>query len=202
VLFGGTDAAGRHLFDTWELDGDAWVQRGAGGPLGGAGGSFASDASRAFPLLFGHGVFELLPPPVATWALHGRGCPGSAGTPLLDDPPNARPALGTTFPLQLTALPAQPGAVLLALGFGFARWNGFALPLGLDPMGLPGCELWVEPAVGLIVAHPGTAASFPFSIPNAAGLAGVLVSVQALSFDAAAPSGFGAASNAGVMRMY
>ncbi|HLQ38258.1 MAG TPA: hypothetical protein VK348_10670, partial [Planctomycetota bacterium] len=166
--------------------------------------SLAFDSGRGRIVMFGGGVqdtWELLPPTTPTWTRHGLGCSSSAGTPALDRAPGALPALGTTFPLQFTALPAQPGALLLAFGFGIARWNGNALPIDLGATGLPGCKLWIEPGAGIVIGHGGGSGSFPLAIPNHAALAGVLIAAQALVFDPAAGNGIGVVTNAGVMRL-
>jgi len=42
----------------------------------------------------------------------------------------------------------------------------------------------------------------PIAIPAAPALAGLVVGAQAFAFDAAAPSGIGAVSNGGILRLY
>jgi hypothetical protein len=145
-------------------------------------------------------TWELSPPTTPTWTRHGLGCSGRS-LPSLDSTSNS-PSLGTTFPLQLTALPAQPGIAYLAFGVSIATWNGLALPVDLGSFGLPGCKLWMDPTAGVVLAHPGGSATYPLRIPNEPALAGVMVATQALVFDPAAGNGIGAVSNAGVMRLY
>jgi hypothetical protein len=120
--------------------------------------------------------------------------------PVLDRAGGALPALGTTFPLQITQLPAQPGAVYLAFGWSVTQWNGVALPAGLGTLGLPGCGLWIvpEPGAGTLLLHAGTVVSYALALPNVAAFAGLRVVAQALVFDAAAANGIGAVSNAGL----
>jgi hypothetical protein len=143
---------------------------------------------------------ELPPPGSATWTRYGLGCAGSAGTPRLDAAAGALPALGTTFPLQVTSLPAQPGAVYLAFGWTITQWNGVALPIELQGLGLPACKLWIapEPGAGPLLLHTGNSVTLPLVLPNVPALAGLRVGAQALVFDAAAPNGLGAVSNAGI----
>ena len=197
--------------DTWEYDGSNWAALSPASSLGGRDGEdLAYDGARGVVVLFGGLVpwqgdtAELVPPTSATWTRHGTGCAGSAGVPALDAAPGALPSLGTSFALQQTAMPSQPGAALLVFGLGLAQWNGRALPIALDAAGLPGCRLWLAPAAGasLLLAHAGNAASFAFAIPAQPALAGLVAGVQAFVLDAAAPSGLGAASNGGVLRVF
>ena len=59
--------------------------------------------------------------------------------------------------IRLMSLPSQPGNALLAFGFGLTHWNLAALPLPLDPAGLPGCRLWIGPAANglFLLSHTG-----------------------------------------------
>src|SRR5262249_37775367 len=166
ILFGGLDdALGRLLDDCWEYDGVRWTLiTGSPSPSPRAYHAMAHDSARGRTILFGgtasaSDTWEFSPPATATWTRHGLGCAGSAGTPSLDAAPGAVPQLGTTFPLQLASLPAQPGLALLTFGTGIARWNGAALPLALDGLGLPSCKLWIEPGAAGAIAHHGDAAA-------------------------------------------
>jgi hypothetical protein len=122
---------------------------------------------------------------------------------VLDTIPPAVPALGSSFPLRLSGLPATPGVALLAFGFDLVRWGLAPLPLDLGAFGLFGCELWIGPTAGfsLLLPYAGTA-SHSLALPAAPALAGLVVGVQGLVLDAAAPSGLGATTNAGIMRLY
>jgi len=66
---------------------------------------------------------------------------------------------------------------------------------------MPQCRLWIAPA-DLLLAHPGNSVNFTLAIPLVPALAGLVVGTQALVLDAAAPSGVGAMTNGGVMRLY
>jgi hypothetical protein len=211
VLFGGASGGGS-LADTWEFDGANWSQvTTTVAPSARSGHVLAYDGARDRMVVCGGDgnwnstdPWELLPAATAAWARHGRGCSGSAGTPSLDRTGNALPALGSTFPLQFTSLPAQPGALYLAFGFGIAQWNGAPLPLDLGPTGLSACKLWIapEPGAALLLLHPGGSSNFPLAIPANPALADVRVALQALVLDVAAPNGFGTVTNAGVLTLH
>lgn len=149
----------------------------------------------------GH-MIESLVATSPTFTHHGLGCLGSAGTPSLDTTPNTTPALGTTFPLQMTSLPPSPSFAYLALGFDLATWNGIPLPIDLAAIGMPNCKLWVEPLAGALLSTTAGTASFALPIPALPALAGQVLGAQALSFDAQAPSGFATVSNGAILRLY
>jgi hypothetical protein len=138
-------------------------------------------------------------PDAAACVRNGSGCPGSAGVPSLDPAPASLPALGSTFALDLSMLPPQPGAAMMVYGFGHSYWSGAPLPQSLAPFGLSGCSLWLAPAVAVLLAHSGGTAHVAIAIPANPALAGLAVDAQAFSFDAIAPSGVGAVSNAVIL---
>jgi len=212
ILFGGRPSL-TEVADLWEFDGANWTQIAtATSPSGRASSSLVYDLARGRGVLFGgeHNTtlladtWELLPQQIGTWTRYGIGCAGSAGVPVLDSLPNARPALGTSFTLALTSLPPQPGAAVLLFGTDLVRWNGMALPLPLGPIGMPQCRLWIAPAASCVslLAHPGSSTTFTFPIPNAAALAGSVVGVQAAVLDPTAATGIGAVTNGGILRVY
>jgi hypothetical protein len=212
VLFGGVVGYPYlYLGDTWEYDGK-WTRISTPfAPSARGWQAAAYDSGRDRVVVFGgtntslppyyfDETWELLPSATPTWTWHGLGCAGSAGTPDLDRGANTLPALGSSFPLVFTGLPANAGVLYLAFGFGIAHWHGAALPLDLAPAGMPGCKLWIEPVSGVFVPHTGNGA-FVLTIPNNPALAGVLLATQALVLDPAATNGFGAVTNAGVLRL-
>jgi hypothetical protein len=212
LLFGGRTGTNSVLADTWEFDGANWTPVAVPAAPPGRGCSLVFQQHMGHVLGFGGSdqnrielgeTVTFVPPAAATFTQHGRGCPGSAGVPALDTVPPAVPALGTGFPLRLSSLPAGPGIALLAFGFDVVRWNGAPLPLGLGAFGLPGCDLWIDAGQGLsvLVPYAGTA-NYALALPPAPQLAGLIAGVQALVFDAGAPSGLGAVSNAGILRVY
>ncbi len=212
LLFGGSLNPQTTLGDAWEFDGDDWTpvvaspspvpkscalvfQQHTGRTL-----SFGGlDANRR---VLGD-TTSFVPGAVATFTRHGSGCPGSAGTPVLDTVPPALPGLGTNFPLRLSSLPAGPGLALLTLGFDLGQWNGSALPIELTAFGLPGCDLWIGPTSGLgaLLPYAGTA-TYSLVLPASPVLAGWRLGAQALVFDPAAANGLGAVSNAVILRLY
>lgn len=143
-------------------------------------------------------VWAYEPVPLATFAALGAGC-AQGPAPRLDRAANSLPHLGSSFTVQVTDLPAAPGALYLAYGFGFQSFQGRALPQELGWLGLPGCLLWIEPAgLGALVVHAGNTASHSIALPPAPALAGTRFLLQALPFDPLAPAGLGPPSNAGI----
>jgi hypothetical protein len=222
VLFGGGSqgTSSTSLNDSWQFDGITWAQISPAGalPPPRREPGIAYDSLRRSVVVFGGvdsqilgDLWELGPPTVATWARVGRGCAGPAGTPSLDRVGNARPVLGSTFAVQLSALPPQPGLCYVMCGFDVARWDGVAfgfpfpqwspaaLPVGLAPIGMPGCDLWIDALAGFgfALVHPGGSAGFTIAIPANPALRGVLLAMQALVFDPPAVNGIGTLSNAG-----
>ena len=201
VMFGDT---------TWEYDGTTWTQVVTiEAPTRRVSPRLAFDQARGRTVLFGGSAWggalsaetwELESAAVANWTRHGLGCAGSAGTPVLDSA--MVPALGSNFAIQLTGLPPLSGTVLLAFGHELAWWNGNPLPRELGAFGLPGCRLWIgaAPLGSVLLPHAGNTLVLTLAIPANPALAGVVVAMQALVLDAAAPSGVGAVSNAGILR--
>ncbi|MGE3174590.1 MAG: kelch repeat-containing protein [Planctomycetota bacterium] len=139
-------------------------------------------------------------PATATFARGGVGCPGSASAPSLDAAPGGVPALGTTMQLQFAALPAQPGALVLAFGFDLEEAApGLRLPAPLDAIGRPDCLLWTSIDLPFFVPHNGGAAAFALAIPNDPNLDGLVVGAQAFVFDPLAPGGSGSVTNGAVL---
>jgi hypothetical protein len=116
---------------------------------------------------------------------------------------NAIPAMGSTFVWQVSGLPPTNNLALLSFGFGISRYQGHALPLALDQVGLPACQLWIEPQDGLYATLPnsGGLVLYGFRIPNSPALAGQMLSSQAVVLDPLASSGIDSVSNAGIMQI-
>ncbi|MGB3969729.1 MAG: kelch repeat-containing protein [Planctomycetota bacterium] len=212
LVFAGHTAAGAFLQDSWEYDGTTWTQPPAfsAPPPGRSRTALTYDTARGSVLMFGGGLpfgalgdtWRFEPPGTASWAVLGSGCAGSAGVPRLDPGPAVVPTLGSTFPLHLTQLPSSPGGALFVFGTDFVQWSGLPLPMALAVLGLPGCQLWVAPIGTALQWHSGGSTTLPFAIPAVPTLAGFTFGAQALSLDSASPSGFGAMSNAIVLRLY
>jgi hypothetical protein len=203
IVFGGhqlirtsSGLFGAAFNDTWTFDGASWTPLAiAATPGARVYDAIAFDSVRGTMVLFGGYVtstlgdtWQLVPAAVPTVARHGIGCVGSAGTPQLDASPGSLPALGSSFALRLTALPN--GIAFLLLGTDLVQWNGTPLPIAPAPP-RPDCLLWIGPAAGVSVplVHAGSTASFTLAIPVTPSLAGVVLGIQALAFDATNPSG-------------
>lgn len=72
----------------------------------------------------------------------GNGCEGSADIPVLDADAHFPPVLGGLFRAELSNLPDGPAIGIL--GLSNTSWAGFALPLNLDFIGMPGCTLYTD----------------------------------------------------------
>ena len=122
-------------------------------------------------------------PPLATWTTLGAGCAGSAGVPRLQSVANARPVLGTTFDIELLAVPANALAAM-TIGFSATTWSGGALPASLASLGMPGCTLFASPEIPFTT--PATAAgraTLSLPLPNVAAFAGIEFFVQGIALD-------------------
>jgi hypothetical protein len=84
---------------------------------------------------------------------------------------------------------------LFAVGLGNTWWNGVPLPLPLGALGLPQCDLLVEPRwTALAPVHPvlgGVWAEFQLAVPDVPALYGVDLYTQAFALG---PGSFAAAS--------
>jgi hypothetical protein len=125
----------------------------------------------------------------------GTGCSGSSGVPALAAAPASRPALGTTFAMELTNLPL--GFALLGLGFSDVTSGPFPLPLDLTIFGMPGCSLLIDPAVTLFLVGTGTSASRSIAIPFDPAMLGLNLFAQGFAIDPAANAAGLTVSNAG-----
>lgn len=175
VLFGGRGPS--PLGDTWELRSDQWheydlltppqsrvnhsssydLTRGQVVMFGGAGASSFSDTWE----------FGGASPAVASY---GLGCAGTAGSPTLDA--LSRPALGTSFDLQLNSLPATAAF--------------FAGSVGRASAAVPGtpCDLWIAlPAVASVVLPQNGTATFSLPVPTTPALQGKVLFFQGLALD-------------------
>ena len=192
------------FMDTWEYDGSNWQQLAlAHRPQWRSAEALTYDLGRARVVLYSGSedladTWELLPSATPSWSRYGLGCAGSAGTPQLDAGSGSLPALGSTFQLQLGAL---PGATFLLFGFDLAQWNGLPLPVDFDPS-RPHCDLWIGPAPGasFLLLPAAGAATFPLAIPSSSVFAGLVLGAQAIALDGSVPAGF-ALSNGGILRV-
>jgi hypothetical protein len=188
VLFGGRGVRnGPTLTETWEWDGTSWSQlQVAASPSTRDGFDMVYDEARGRAVLFG-GYTSLFGARLGdTWELvattatatpFGTGC----GSPALTVAPaaNSRPLLGATQVTDVTNVPAR--GALMALGLSRAAIGPVALPLALDPFGLPGCTLYQDNLVPGVPCTPTAAgaAQHRIAIPNDLDLAGAHVYLQA-----------------------
>lgn len=192
VVFGGTSAAGG-LRDTWSWDGSAWSEiTTAHRPDVGEGVCGAFDSDRRELVVFG-GVFargevwRLRDPTLGTWASSGVGCESGNGALTLAalDPL----AIGGATRLQLTNVPASFLVLPMAwAGFDDASWAGLPLPLPLDILGSPDCELRTEPAIPFYLLATGAgSATTTLTLPPDPSFVGLTVHVQGFAWDFAQP---------------
>ena len=100
---------------------------------------------------------------------------GSGGTPLqLDAQPASRPAIGTTFVMEVDQI--APGSVIGIMVLGL---NAVQPGFDLTPLGMPGCELLATLDALLTFPLAGSPAPFPFTIANDPALAGFTLHAQA-----------------------
>ena len=208
VLFGGSTATGDSN-ETWEWNGDSWVQRQpAASPPGRSSGILATHPTQGRTLLFGGA--RVSPSLVYYGGTHefdaaaprfdpvGVGCVGSNGTPILFGAPS--PYVGTTWRVAVDGVPNNAPA-FVALSLNDSTWGNVPLPVDLGVIGMPGCLLRVSPDLILFAPSNGSSAALGVPIANSPAFAGQDLFVQALVFDAPA-NPFGATlSNGGVARL-
>jgi len=186
---GNSSSAGNDY--TWEWNGTFWTELTQAGPVLGDH-AMVFDPQRGFVMFGGNfnnnqntdrtwRLQEITTP--ATYQPFGTGCSGAlAQAPRLaaDLQWNAAPVLGGLFFVLLDRLPPSQ-LVFGFLGTDDTQWSGGSLPAPLAPAGMPGCNLLVRPdsTVGLGFGSAGGAKAWITSIPNDAGLLGVVFFQQA-----------------------
>jgi PKD repeat protein len=121
----------------------------------------------------------------AGYSFFGAGCAGPLGIP--GNTATSLPRINTTMTATLTNLPL--GAAIYILGFSRTTSAFGPLPLDLAPFGAPGCLAMVRPDANLLIAGPGTSASFNLTLPNNPGLLCTTFFAQGLALGAANPLG-------------
>ncbi len=96
---------------------------------------------------------------------------------------------GQPWTLSVGSFPASALTfAVVAIGFGSSTWNGVPLPLPLGAIGLPTCQLLVEPvATSLMPIVPvflSGYGSLAIAIPNVPSLSGIDLSAQAIGGNA------------------
>lgn len=124
--------------------------------------------------------------PAAHGATFGAGCPGSLGVPSLALNGGQTPQFGRPCRFDLGNLPHNAALLAAGLSDTAAGPLQIPLPLSLSFVGMPGCDLLVDPAHQELVIGSGNAASYALPIPNAPALTGVQLYLQAFVLDASA----------------
>lgn len=184
VLFGGI-TGGVFRANTWEFDGQDWIDRGVS-PL----------TPRTFPAIayvlalgrtvlfsgFGGtnvyfpGTWTYQTSTFASFSTNGSGCMGSTTAPSLSS--SDLPWLGETF--TYTVSPPGPAAQVFAfVGVSNTMWTGGMLPLDLAILGAPGCLLQSSNEVA--VAAIG---SVNLPLPLVPSLAGGTLYTQGIAVEA------------------
>ncbi len=108
----------------------------------------------------------------------GNGCGGQGGVPAeLSVSPAFRPGYAST--LQVANLPPNQLGMLL-LGDSKSDWWGTPLPLGLQALGMPGCQLLVAPQGRLLFGTGTGTAAATFTVPLDPVLAARRLYMQAM----------------------
>src|SRR5262249_21314441 len=144
VLFGGGG-----LSDTWEWDGNAWLQRlPARSPSGRDGHAMTYDSALGQVVLCGGSPPGPSAQPVQTWnyaaavpalvTSFGTGC---GSPPALGSYQGSLPWLGDTFSALFSSIGPSPvqNVPFVVLGDSKSAWGAFPLPLDLAVVGMPGC---------------------------------------------------------------
>lgn len=133
--------------------------------------------------------------PSAGYGTFGAGCAGALGEPWLQAATGSLPVLGGTFAVDVGNLPTDLG--IMALGLSNSVSGGTPLPFDLAVLGMPGCELLVDPVVLDTLVGAGHAATWTWQVPSAPSLAGLAFFNQAFAFDPPANAFGFTASNGG-----
>jgi hypothetical protein len=117
---------------------------------------------------------------VATYAVFGAGCTGTAGRPT--NGISAVPQLGTTPVITFGNLPA-PYIAVGVLGLSNTAAGAIPLPVDLAILGAPGCNARVSLDVTIGLAGAAGSASLQFPIANNPVFLGFAFYTQALVLD-------------------
>ncbi|MDP6930467.1 MAG: sulfatase-like hydrolase/transferase [Planctomycetota bacterium] len=172
IIFGGQ--GGQTWFtDTWEFDGKDWLVRRPGQtPPSRGGAQLAYDSTWRRVILFGGwksstffndtwGYQTRFP---ASSSSFGKGCGGRSGIPRLTL--LGQPWLSANVILRATSLPTAVSMTGILFGGSNKSWAGGTLPYSLSVLGMPGCDLLVDPLISLGATAANGKASLPLAIPN------------------------------------
>ncbi|MEM7204331.1 MAG: M28 family peptidase [Planctomycetota bacterium] len=119
-----------------------------------------------------------------TFVPYGAGCPGTAGTPVLDAAAGALPLVGESFVLELTSLPGAVSNLPFGiLGASDISFGGIPLPLSLAPVGMPGCFLYASLDAVVPLVNAGGSATWTIPLPLLPSLIGGHFFTQGLVVD-------------------
>ena len=162
VLVGAVSGGGT---GTWEFDGVDWQLTAATrNEIGLSGHKLVYDAARGAVVSFGgekvSGMFIVSTNEtweyaiLAEFAPFGSSCAASGRIPKLAVQPYSAPRSGKTMFAEVSNLSAgaQP---IMVVGFDNQTWNGVSLPLGLNALGLPACQLLISADAGVLLGQPG-----------------------------------------------
>lgn len=128
----------------------------------------------------------------ASWFAFGAGCGGT-----LAASGASRPVAGGSFAVRITGLPAGATSVVGVLGLSRSDFNGAPLPLPLDPLGMPGCVLYVRPDAQMPLPLTGGEALWTLPVPSVNAAIGMRFYQQALVFAPSANAAGAVVTNAG-----
>lgn len=120
-------------------------------------------------------------PHFATYAVFGSGCQGSMGVPALQAVGGLTPVMGSAFQAQVGNLPTNLG--VMALGLSNTSSGGVSLPLDLGLIGMPTCQMLVDPVVLFGLIGVNGVAVWTWNVPTDASLSGLSFFNQAFSLD-------------------
>ncbi len=173
----------------WEWDGAEWSPMLQASPSEREGHTMAFDPTRRRVVLHGGSVsgpsmvndtWQYATSSPADVVGYGAGCAGSAGLPQLGNAPWSLPWLGDTLQVFVDAIPpGGPGALFVSSFVSTA-------PVALAHLGMPGCDLLVQPDVVEFRPAVAGSAEWTLAVPNAPTLAGIPFYQQAFVTDVAA----------------
>ena len=209
VMQGG-QAAGVQLLDSWEYDGSNWRQIASTPQPARGENATAYDLNRGVTAVLGGYSFigtttqtwEYGPATSAKFHAYGTGCSGSGGVPSLQAAAGNTPAIGGSFTMNISNLPAAGGIGYLMYGLSNYQFGPLYLPLDAGIIGWTGCTAYITPDGGEAFVHATGTGSVTLSIPAVPALQNFTLYAQAISFDAAAANGQVALSNACELILY
>ena len=137
----------------------------------------------AFPaLILGLTLTTSLASQAPTYTPFGKGCPGTAGIPVLRAAGNDLPILGRRFTAEVGNLPFLASGIGIT-GLSKTFWGRTRLPFDLTFLAMPGCLLYTDPRQTRTLVINRGLGFWDTTIPNDSGLIGVHFYQQALVLD-------------------